>query len=118
MAGEMQERVQSEHQIRTRFQPGKSGNPLGCIKSKRSIELFTAIASEFGGELSAMEREYVSRAAEQLRRAERSKDNNEHVRLTRCADQLIGRVRDMRRDRKAASPVTTFGDLLKAAAHG
>ena len=41
-----------------------------------------------------MECEYVARAAEALRRAEREKDNTEYGRLTRCAAQLIDRIRD------------------------
>jgi hypothetical protein len=81
------------------FQPGQSGNPSG--KSKRYQELFDVIAAEVGGDsgLTAMQREYVSRAAENMRHAERTKDNNERVRLTRCAMGLVDRVRDMRRER-------------------
>jgi hypothetical protein len=79
--------------------PGVSGNPSG--RSKRYQHLFDVIAAEVGGErgLSPMEREYISRAAENMRRAEHAKDNNERVRLTRCAMGLVDRVRDMRRER-------------------
>jgi hypothetical protein len=86
------------------FKPGQSGNPGGRLSNgKRYQELFAAIAGEFGGEseLTAMEREFVSRAAEQLRRAERAKSNNELVRLTRCAAQLIDRVREKHRRESA-----------------
>ena len=96
-----QRREQQAQQARGRPWPkGVSGNPTGRRTSAaRHGELFAAIAGEFG-DLSPLEREFVSRAADQLRRAERSKDNNEHVRLTRCAAQLIDRVRDLRRERK------------------
>jgi hypothetical protein len=73
------------------FQPGQS---------KRYQQLRDQIAAEVGGELTALGREYIDRAAELLRRAERAKDNNERVRLTRCAMGLVDRVRDMRRDRE------------------
>jgi hypothetical protein len=89
------------------FKPGQSGNPGGRLSNgKRYQELFAAIAGEFGGEseLTAMEREFVSRAAEQLRRAERAKSNNELVRLTRCAAQLIDRVRDNHRRQVPSGP--------------
>jgi hypothetical protein len=87
------------------FKPGQSGNPSG--RSKRYQELFDAIASQVGGEggLTAMEREYISRAAEHMRQSERAKDNNERVRLTRCAMGLVDRVRDMRRERGAKTTV-------------
>ena len=80
--------------------PGVSGNPSG--KSKRYHELFDVIAAEVGGDsgLTAMQREYISRAAEHMRRAEHAKDNNERVRLTRCAMGLVDRVREMRRERR------------------
>jgi hypothetical protein len=88
---------------RTRFlkppwRPGQSGNPTG--RSQRYWDLFGMITAQIGGDtLSPMEREYISRAAENMRRAEHAKDNNERVRLTRCAMGLIDRVRDMRRER-------------------
>jgi hypothetical protein len=89
------------------FKPGVSGNPGG--RSKRYHELFDAIVAQVGGDsaLTAMEREYLSRAAEYMRRAERIKDNNDNnqrVRLTRCAMGLVDRVRDMRRERKRDAP--------------
>jgi hypothetical protein len=92
---------------------GVSGNPSG--RSKRYQELFTVIAAEVGGEcgLSPMQREYISRAAESMRRAEHAKDNNERVRLTRCAMGLIDRVRDMRREReRALSASSTLDQYL------
>jgi hypothetical protein len=77
--------------------------------------LFDALASEFGAEtLTAMQREYLKRAADLLRQAERAKGANASVRLTRCADQLVGRVRDMRRDRKAAEPAGSALDRYLA----
>jgi hypothetical protein len=78
--------------------------------------LFDAIAGEFGGEgaLTAMQREYISRAADHFRRAERSKSNNEIVRLTRCADQLISRVREVRRARSIAEPAGAELDIYLA----
>jgi len=94
--------------------PGTSGNPLGHSRSKRHQALVDIIAAEFGGEaqLSAIEREFVSRAAEQLRRAERKKtSNDESVRLTRCAAQLIDRIRD-RRARKAAADTSGLDHYL------
>ena len=80
--------------------PGVSGNPSG--RSKRYQQLFDVIAAEVGGDsgLTAMQREYISRAAENMRRAEHAKDNNERVRLTRCAMGLVDRVREMRRERR------------------
>ena len=85
--------------LRPPWQPGQSGNPTG--RSQRYWHLFGMISAQIGGEsgLSPMEREYISRAAENMRRAEHAKDNNERVRLTRCAMGLIDRVRDMRRER-------------------
>ena|SRR5436190_386254 len=89
------------------FLPGQSGNPGGV--PRRAQVLFDALASEFGAEtLSAMQREYLKRAADLLRQAERAKGANASVRLTRCADQLVGRVRDMRRERKAEPVGTAF----------
>ena len=85
----------------------QSGNPGGV--PRRAQVLFDALASEFGAEtLSAMQREYLKRAADLLRQAERAKGANASVRLTRCADQLVGRVRDMRRERKAEPVGTAF----------
>jgi hypothetical protein len=86
------------------WQPGQSGNPTG--RSQRYWDLFGMITAQIGGDtLSPMEREYISRAAENMRRAEHAKDNNERVRLTRCAMGLIDRVRDMRREhRKSGRP--------------
>ena len=53
------------------FRPGQCGNPGGRPSNGKGYqELLAAIADEFG-ELSAMEREFVARTAEQLRRAER-----------------------------------------------
>jgi hypothetical protein len=94
------------------FRPGVSGNPGG--KPRRQHVLFEAIAAEFGGAsaLTAMEREYIARAADQLRRAERAKNSNANVRLTRCADQLIGRVRDMRRERQRKPAGPTLAEYV------
>jgi hypothetical protein len=98
------------------FQAGQSGNPGGKrSNSKRYQELFAAIAGEFG-ELSAMEREFVARAAEQLRRAERENNNAEHVRLTRCAAQLIDRVRDLRRERQRKPSGPTLAEYIASKA--
>jgi hypothetical protein len=98
------------------FKPGQSGNPGGRLSnSKRYQELYLAIAGAFG-ELSAMEREFVARAAEQLRRAEREKNNAEHVRLTRCAAQLIDRVRDLRRERQREPPGPTLAEYAASKA--
>jgi hypothetical protein len=85
--------------LRPPWQPGQSGNPTG--RSQRYWHLFDMITAQIGGEsgLTPMEREYISRAAENMRRAEHAKDNNERVRLTRCAMGLVDRVRDMRRER-------------------
>jgi hypothetical protein len=84
--------------LRRPWQPGQSGNPTG--RSQRYWDLFGMITAQIGGDtLSPMEREYISRAAENMRRAEHAKDNNERVRLTRCAMGLVDRVRDMRRER-------------------
>jgi hypothetical protein len=90
--------------LRPPWQPGQSGNPTG--RSQRYWHLFDMITAQIGGGrgLTPMEREYISRAAENMRRAEHAKDNNERVRLTRCAMGLIDRVRDMRRDRKPGRP--------------
>ena len=94
------------------FQPGQSGNPGGKRSNgKRYLELFAAIAGEFG-ELSALEWEFVARAAEQLRRAEREKNNAEHVRLTRCAAQLIDRVRDLQRERQREPSGPTLAEYI------
>ena len=89
--------------LRPPWQPGQSGNPTG--RSQRYWHLFDMITAQIGGDtLSPMEREYISRAAENMRRAEHAKDNNERVRLTRCAMGLIDRVRDMRREPKPGRP--------------
>ena len=66
--------------------------------------------------MSAIEREYVARAAEQLRRAEREKNNAEHVRLTRCAAQLIDRVRDLRRERQREPSGPTLAEYAASKA--
>jgi hypothetical protein len=101
---------------RTRFlkppwQPGQSGNPTG--RSQRYWHLFEMITAQIGGDtLSPMEREYISRAAENMRRAEHAKDNNERVRLTRCAMGLVDRVRDMRRERERAPSGSTLDQYL------
>jgi hypothetical protein len=113
----MQGKAQPERRT-GRFQPGQSGNPLGCVKSRRFAALFDAIAGQFGGEaqLSAMEREYVARAAEALRRAEREKDNTEYGRLTRCAAQLIDRIRDSRRERQHEPSGPTLAEYIASKA--
>jgi hypothetical protein len=91
------------------FRPGQSGNPGGV--PRRGQVLFEALISEFGAEtLTAMQREYLKRAAELMRQAERAKGANASVRLTRCADQLISRVRDLQRDRQAATPAPSAFD--------
>jgi hypothetical protein len=94
--------------------PGVSGNPSG--RSKRYQQLFDVIAAEVGGDsgLTAMQREYISRAAENMRRAEHAKDNNERVRLTRCAMGLVDRVRDMRRERERDAPSASTLDQYLA----
>jgi hypothetical protein len=93
------------------WQPGQSGNPTG--RSQRYWHLFDMITTQIGGDtLSPMEREYISRAAENMRRAEHAKDNNERVRLTRCAMGLVDRVRDMRRDRERAASGSTLDEYL------
>jgi hypothetical protein len=98
------------------FKPGQSGNPGGRPSNgRRHQELFVAIAGAFG-ELSALEREFVGRAAEQLRRAERETNNAEHVRLTRCAAQLIDRVRDLRRERQRKPSGPTLAEYIASKA--
>jgi hypothetical protein len=98
------------------FRPGQSGNPGGV--PKRQQVLFDAVASEFGGEaqLTALEHEYVTRAAEQLRRADRERNNAEYVRLTRSAALLIDRVRDMRRERQPAAVGSDLDAYLRKGA--
>jgi hypothetical protein len=95
------------------FRPGESGNPGGV--PRRAQVLFDALASEFGADtLTAMQREYLKRAADLMRQAERAKGANASVRLSRCADQMVGRVREMRRDRKAAQPAGSALDRYLA----
>ena len=98
--------------LRPPWQPGQSGNPTG--RSQRYWHLFDMFVAEVGGDspLSAMQREYISRAAENMRRAEHAKDNNERVRLTRCAMGLVDRVRDMRRERERAASGSTLDEYL------
>jgi hypothetical protein len=99
--------------LRRPWQPGQSGNPTG--RSQRYWHLFDMFVAEVGGDsaLTAMQREYISRAAENMRRAEHAKDNNERVRLTRCAMGLIDRVRDMRHKRgRASSDASTLDQYL------
>jgi hypothetical protein len=74
------------------------------------------ISAQIGGvsPLTPMEREYISRAAENMRRAERVADNNQRVRLTRCAMGLVDRVRDMRRERERAPSASSTLDQYLA----
>jgi hypothetical protein len=93
------------------FRPGESGNPGGV--PRRAQVLFDALAGEFGAEtLTAMQREYLKRAADLLRQAERAKGANASVRLTRCADQLVGRVRDIRRERQRKPAGPTLAEYV------
>jgi hypothetical protein len=98
--------------LRRPWQPGQSGNPTG--RSQRYWHLFDMFVAEVGGDsaLTAMQREYISRAAENMRRAEHAKDNNERVRLTRCAMGLVDRVRDMRRERERTPSGLTLDQYL------
>jgi hypothetical protein len=60
--------------------------------------LRAAVIAEFP-QPTALEAALIERAADQLCRAETATAHNASVRLTRCAMQLIGQLRQARRDR-------------------
>lgn len=90
-----------------RFLPGHTGNPGGArqralITQARLAELRAAVVAEFSNP-TALEAALIERAADQLCRAETATAHNASVRLTRCAMQLIGQLRQARRERPQAA---------------
>lgn len=108
------------------FQKGCSGNPDGGrllaerneLAKARIVEMTAAITAEFPGQLTALETVYVNEAARQFARASFTHDDALRVRLVRSATALVERIRQGRRERKAAEPVTAFDKYVaeKAAA--
>lgn len=114
-ADQMQDDAQAARRTRGRFQPGQSGNPSGCTKGKRYLELHAQIIGDLGGEanLSGIERVIVGQAVSLLLRSEKSKDDTNAVRLSNAASRLLSRLKNVKRP--TSGP--TLGDILRGA-HG
>jgi uncharacterized membrane protein YccC len=102
---------------------GQSGNPKRheqwLLREKQRVayekQLLGDIITECGGgELSALDMAFAQQAAAMLAKARfRKGDADRTVRLTRCAAQLIERIRANAEVRRASSPVTAFDQYLK-----
>jgi hypothetical protein len=100
-----------------RFLPGHVHNPHGSRQRNLAVqarlaELRAAVIADFP-KPTALEAALIERAADQLCRAETATSHNASVRLTRCAMQLLGQLRQARRDR--AKPAGSGLDAYLAA---
>ena len=98
----MQESMQTTRRPAHLFKPGQSGNPSGCTKSKRYLELRADVVSDLGGEdaLSGIDRVIVGLAVTQLIRAERANSDVDAVHASNTASRLLASLR--KRERQPA----------------
>ena len=97
------------------FVRGVSGNPGGCpSNSKRHRELFAELALGYGGEaaLSAIERIWLDKATDQLVRAERTRSDDENVRLLNSAKRLLAPL-EAKRAKPQASGLPSLTELMR-----
>lgn len=77
--------------------PGTSGNPSGSKLNKRVAALFDAMAADFEGTLSAIDRTMLLQACRLLIRSERTPDADLAVRLSNAAARLLASLRSAKR---------------------
>ena len=93
------------------FKPGQSGRDR---RSKRYIELHSALSHELGGDLTAIEQALLSQACTVLCRAERpGTDPNDVVRLTNAGARLLTTLLNRRKQLAAAAELpATLDEFL------
>lgn len=97
------------------FARGVSGNPGGRPSNgRRHRELYAELALGYGGEaaLSAIERIWLDKATDQLVRAERTKSDDENVRLLNSAKRLLAPL-EAKRAEPQASGLPSLTELMR-----